>query len=273
MHPIRLSAGISRPAGAAARPRACLRGDRSRTRPRWWSWTCRIASAPRAPPAKCRSPRSLRPTSTGWRARRALPAAWWSGCSRRSREKEDWPVFLDTLMKPHLADHYVADLTPGGEGHKLWPALEAGAERSVRHQEPVQRVPAVGLRSAADPARARHRHRADHRHADQCVQRKLGARRRDVGFQDHHDLRRQCDAVGRGSSRDPAHFHRRVRGCAHDRRDHSPAAGRTAQGAERRRVASGVAIAHACARCRVADGDSPNAMRYSTAKRPSSTKP
>ncbi len=38
--------------------------------------------------------------------------------------KEDWPVFLDTLIKPHLADHYVADLTPGGEGHKLWPALE-----------------------------------------------------------------------------------------------------------------------------------------------------
>lgn len=38
--------------------------------------------------------------------------------------KEDWPVFLDTLIKPHLADHYVADLTPGGEGFKLWPALE-----------------------------------------------------------------------------------------------------------------------------------------------------
>ncbi len=38
--------------------------------------------------------------------------------------KEDWPVFLDTLIKPHLADHYVSDLTPGGEGFKLWPALE-----------------------------------------------------------------------------------------------------------------------------------------------------
>ena len=39
-------------------------------------------------------------------------------------KKEEWPIFLDTLIKPHLADQYVSDLTPGGEGHKLWPALE-----------------------------------------------------------------------------------------------------------------------------------------------------
>jgi len=41
------------------------------------------------------------------------------------RRIEDWPVFLDTLLKPELAHHYVSDLTPGSEGHKLWPALEA----------------------------------------------------------------------------------------------------------------------------------------------------
>jgi ureidoacrylate peracid hydrolase len=39
-------------------------------------------------------------------------------------KKEDWPVFLDTLVKPEVADHFVADLMPGGEGHKLWPSLE-----------------------------------------------------------------------------------------------------------------------------------------------------
>lgn len=40
------------------------------------------------------------------------------------RRIEDWPVFLDTLINRQIADHYVADLTPGGEGHKLWPELE-----------------------------------------------------------------------------------------------------------------------------------------------------
>jgi ureidoacrylate peracid hydrolase len=40
------------------------------------------------------------------------------------RKIEDWPVFLDTLLKPQLAQHYVSDLTPGSEGHKLWPELE-----------------------------------------------------------------------------------------------------------------------------------------------------
>lgn len=40
------------------------------------------------------------------------------------RKIEDWPVFLDTLIKPQIADHYVKDLTPGSEGHKLWPELE-----------------------------------------------------------------------------------------------------------------------------------------------------
>ena len=39
-------------------------------------------------------------------------------------KKEDWPVFLDTLVKPEVADHFVSDLMPGGEGHKLWPSLE-----------------------------------------------------------------------------------------------------------------------------------------------------
>lgn len=39
-------------------------------------------------------------------------------------KKEDWPLFLDTMVKPEIADRFVSDLMPGGEGHKLWPALE-----------------------------------------------------------------------------------------------------------------------------------------------------
>lgn len=41
------------------------------------------------------------------------------------RRIEDWPVFLDTLLKREFADRYVAELTPGSEGYNLWPSLDA----------------------------------------------------------------------------------------------------------------------------------------------------
>lgn len=40
------------------------------------------------------------------------------------KNKADWPVFLDILVSPDLADHYLQDLLPGGEGQKLWPKME-----------------------------------------------------------------------------------------------------------------------------------------------------
>jgi ureidoacrylate peracid hydrolase len=43
------------------------------------------------------------------------------------QRREDWPVFLNMLLLPDVADRYVRDLRPGGEGYKLWPKLEAEA--------------------------------------------------------------------------------------------------------------------------------------------------
>lgn len=40
------------------------------------------------------------------------------------KNKADWPIYLDALVSPELADHYLKDLMPGGEGQKLWPAME-----------------------------------------------------------------------------------------------------------------------------------------------------
>jgi ureidoacrylate peracid hydrolase len=37
--------------------------------------------------------------------------------------RDDWPVFMNMLLLPELADRYVRDLHPDGEGYKLWPAL------------------------------------------------------------------------------------------------------------------------------------------------------
>src|SRR5262249_46154532 len=39
-----------------------------------------------------------------------------------------WPVFMNMLLLPEIADHFVRDLHPGGEGYKLWPALEPGPD-------------------------------------------------------------------------------------------------------------------------------------------------
>jgi ureidoacrylate peracid hydrolase len=38
--------------------------------------------------------------------------------------KEDWPIFLDTLVSPEVGNGYLNDLLPGSEGQKLWPALD-----------------------------------------------------------------------------------------------------------------------------------------------------
>jgi ureidoacrylate peracid hydrolase len=37
--------------------------------------------------------------------------------------RDDWPVFMNMLLLPEVADRYVRDLHPDGEGYKLWPAL------------------------------------------------------------------------------------------------------------------------------------------------------
>ncbi len=41
--------------------------------------------------------------------------------------KDDWPIFLDTLVRPDLGERMLRDLMPGSEGHKLWPAMEPQA--------------------------------------------------------------------------------------------------------------------------------------------------
>ena len=39
--------------------------------------------------------------------------------------KADWPIFLDTLVRPDLGDEFLGDLLPGSNGQKLWPAVES----------------------------------------------------------------------------------------------------------------------------------------------------
>jgi ureidoacrylate peracid hydrolase len=38
--------------------------------------------------------------------------------------RDDWPMLLNVMVGPEMADRYVRDLHPDGEGYKLWPALE-----------------------------------------------------------------------------------------------------------------------------------------------------
>ncbi len=42
--------------------------------------------------------------------------------------RDDWPVFMNMLLRQEIADHFVRDLHPGGEGYRLWPELEPGPD-------------------------------------------------------------------------------------------------------------------------------------------------
>jgi ureidoacrylate peracid hydrolase len=42
-------------------------------------------------------------------------------------ERASWPVFLDGVVATDRADRIVEELTPGSDGHRLWPEMQSAA--------------------------------------------------------------------------------------------------------------------------------------------------
>ena len=80
-----------------------------------------------------------------------------------------WSTFFEHFCTPERRRRMIETFSPGAFGHAIWPGLDVLPQDLAVPEAPLRRVRARLVRSARDPAGARHRHADRHRHRDAGV--------------------------------------------------------------------------------------------------------